>query len=266
MKIVVAGASRGIGAALCARLESQGHEVRSLARNPADSERAERCDVSIWNDVAAARDRLAASWPHVDAVLCVAAIQGAIGPAMEADPAAWSAAIRVNLEGTYFVIRAFWELLRRAPRRGKIICFSGGGATKSRPNFSSYAASKTGVVRLVETLAAEWAGLPVDINAIAPGAINTAMTSETVRLGPELAGRAEFEAAQRQIESGGQPIGKALELVEFLLSEKSDGITGRLLSAQWDDWASLGAHAAELSASEIFQLRRILPAERGAKF
>ena len=54
--------------------------------------------------------------------------------------------------------------------------------------------------------------------------------------------------------------------MEFLLSEKSDGITGRLLSAQWDDWASLGAHAAELSASEIFQLRRILPAERGAKF
>ena len=266
MKIVVAGASRGIGAAVRRQLESHGHEVWSLARNPAESERSTRCDVSVWNDVATARDLVGASWLHVDAVLCVAAIQGAIGPAMAADPAAWSATVRVNLDGTYFVIRAFWELLRCAPRRGKIICFSGGGATKARPNFSAYAASKTGIVRLVETLAEEWKDLPVDINAIAPGAINTAMTGETVRLGPERAGRVEFEAAQRQLESGGQPIEKALGLVEFLLSEKSDGITGRLLSAQWDDWASLGTHTAALAAGEIFQLRRILPAERGEKF
>jgi 3-oxoacyl-[acyl-carrier protein] reductase len=174
--------------------------------------------------------------------------------------------VRVDLDGTYFVLRAFWELLRRSPRRAKVICFSGGGATKARANFSAYASAKTGVVRLVETLAVEWAGLPMDINAIAPGAINTAMTRETVSRGPELSGRAEYEAAQRQLAEGGQSIEKVCALVEFLLSEKSDGITGRLLSAQWDDWAALPAHATRLAESEIYQLRRILPEERGAKF
>jgi 3-oxoacyl-[acyl-carrier protein] reductase len=267
MRIVITGTSSGIGRHLAEQLSVHGHEVWGLARSNQDAHFATSvCNVSDWPQVEMARASVGTVWPQVDALICAAAIQGAIGPAMQADPRAWSDTVRVNLDGTFFPIRAFWDLLGAGARRAKIICFSGGGATKARVNFSAYAASKTGVVRLVENLAAEWAGLPVDINAIAPGAITTAMTRETVRLGPDRVGREEFEAAQRQIESGGQPIEKALGLVEFLLSEKSDGITGRLLSAQWDDWASLGAHTAELSASEIFQLRRILPAERGAKF
>ena len=133
-----------------------------------------------------------------------AAIQGAIGPAMSADPRLWSQTIRTNLDGTYFTIRAFWPLLQAAPRaEAKIICFSGGGATKARPNFSAYAAAKAGVVRLVENLAAEWTDVPVDINAIAPGAINTAMTEETVRSGPEVVGQAEWESARRRLAEGG---------------------------------------------------------------
>jgi len=267
MRIVITGTSSGIGRHLAERLFVQGHEVWGLARSAQQAEFATSvCDVADWSQVEKVRATVAAAWPQADALICAAAAQGAVGPAMQADPRAWSDTVRVNLDGTFFAVRAFWDLLGAGARRAKIICFSGGGATKARANFSAYAASKTGVVRLVENLAAEWAGLPVDINVIAPGAITTAMTRETVRLGPERAGRAEFDAAQRQIESGGQPIEKALGLVEFLLSEKSDGITGRLLSAQWDDWAALGTHAAELSAGEIFQLRRILPAERGAKF
>ena len=262
MKIVVAGASRGIGAAICKRLESRGHELWSLARNPAERERSTRCDVSVWKEVARASDRVAESWPHVDAVLCVAAIQGAIGPAMAADPAKWSATIRVNLDGTYFVIRAFWELLRRAPRRGKIVCFSGGGATKARPNFSAYAASKTGVIRLVETLAEEWKDVPVDINAIAPGTITTDMTRETAASGPEVVGAAEYEQATKQIGGAGQPIDRALDLVEWLLSEKSDGISGRLLSAQWDPWQTLATKRDALRATDVFTLRRIVPEDR----
>lgn len=267
MRIVITGTSSGIGRHLAERLSAQGHEIWGLARSAQQARFSTSvCDVADWPQLEKARATVAAAWPQVDALVCAAAIQGAVGPAMQADPQAWMDTVRVNLGGTFFTIRAFWDLLGAGARRAKIICFSGGGATKARPNFSAYGASKTGVVRLVENLAAEWARSPVDINAIAPGSINTAMTSETVRLGPERAGRAEFEAAQRQLESGGQPIEKASAMVEFLLSERSDGITGRLLSTQWDDWASLGAHVAELSAGEIYQLRRILPAERGATF
>lgn len=267
MRIVITGTSSGIGRHLAEQLAAQGHEIWGLARSVQQAAFATSvCDVADWAQVESARDAVAEAWPQVDALICAAAIQGAVSPAMSADPRLWSETVRVNLDGTFFAIHAFWGLLRAGNRRAKIICFSGGGATKARPNFSAYAASKTGVVRLVENLAVEWSGLAVDINVIAPGAINTAMTEETVRLGPERAGRAEFEAAQRQLAAGGQSIEKVDGLVKLLLSEKSDGITGRLLSAQWDDWAALDAHKSALAQSEIFQLRRVLPKERGAKF
>ncbi|MEP6669096.1 MAG: SDR family oxidoreductase [Chthoniobacter sp.] len=267
MRIVITGSSSGIGQHLAEKLTAAGHEIWGLARSAQKAVYATSvCDVSQWAQVERARAEIAQRWPHVDAVICAAAIQGAIGPAMQVEPQRWSETIRVDLDGTYFVVRAFWDLLRQSPRRAKVICFSGGGATKARPNFSAYAAAKTGVVRLVETLAAEWQGVSIDINAVAPGAINTAMTRETARLGPEFSGCEEYEAAQRQLTQGGQSIEKAFGLVEFLLSEESDGLTGRLLSAQWDNWAGLPAHAAKLAESEIYQLRRILPEERGVKF
>lgn len=262
-RIVLTGTSSGIGRHLAEHLAAKGHECWGLARS---TQRAvfptSVCDVSDWAQLEQARAEV--TFPRVDALICAAAIQGAVGPAMAAEPRAWSETVRVNLDGTYFAIRAFWEALRAGPGRAKIICFSGGGATKARPNFSAYAAAKTGVVRLVETLAAEWTGWPVDINAIAPGAISTAMTRETVRLGPERAGREEFAAAQRQLAEGGQSLEKVTGLIEFLLSEKSDGITGRLLSAQWDDWANLAARSDALAKSELYQLRRILPKEWSA--
>ena len=257
MRIIITGGSRGIGRALADHFRERGDEVWGLARS-ADTP----CDVADWAQVAAARDQIAAHWDHVDAVICAAAIQGEIGRAMAADPARWSKAVRVNLDGTFFVLRAFWELLRKAPRRGKVVCFSGGGATKARANFSAYAASKTAVVRLVENLAMEWTGLPVDINAIAPGAILTDMTRETVARGADLAGREEYDAARRHLDEGGQSLERAVGLVRWLLSEASDGITGRLLSAQWDDWENLPTHRAELAASDTFQLRRVLAKER----
>lgn len=265
MRIVIAGGSRGIGRAIADHFRGRGDDVWTLSRN-VDGPFSSKCDVADWAQVAAARDAVAALWDSVDAVICASAIQGEIGAAMSADPARWSETVRVNLDGTFFVIRAFWELLRKSKGRGKVVCFSGGGATKARVNFSAYAASKTAVVRLVENLAAEWAGEPVDINAIAPGAITTDMTRETAARGPELAGREEYEAACRQIEQGGQSLERCLGLVQWLLSEKSDGITGRLLSAQWDAWENLADHRAELAAGDVFQLRRIIAKERSQDF
>ena len=265
MRIVIAGASRGIGRALAEYFRGRGDSVWLLARK-VEGPFSSRCDVGDWAQVVAARQAVAAEWASVDAVICVAATQGELGPAMEADPARWSETVRVNLDGTFFVVRAFWELLRKAERRAKVVCFSGGGATKARPNFSAYAASKTAVVRLVENLAAEWGGLPVDINAVAPGAITTDMTRETAARGVEQVGREEYEAARRQLEQGGQSLERAVGLVQWLLSEASDGITGRLLSAQWDAWESLPAHRESLAVTDVFQLRRIVAKERSLDF
>ena len=274
MYLVITGTSSGIGRALAERLLAQGHQIWGLARSDqsdlvkrhADAFRATPCDVADWKQVEGAARAVAAAWPHLDALVTCAGVQGAIGPAVTLDPPAWSATVRSNLDGTYHAIRAFHAQLRRAPRRAKIICFSGGGATKARPNFSAYAAAKTGVVRLVETLAEELRGEAVDINALAPGAIHTRLTDEVLRLGPAVVGAAEYESARRQQEQSGEALAQALGLVEWLLSPGSDGISGRLLAAAWDPWANLGRHAPTLARTDVYTLRRILPEDRGLKF
>lgn len=273
MNLVVTGSSSGIGRALVGHLLAAGHHVWGLARSDqADfaatrsSFRFSRCDVADWPQVERAAAAVAAAWPHVDGLITCAGLQGELGPAVTVDPLKWSATVRANLDGTYFAIRAFHARLAHAPRRAKIVCLSGGGATKARANFSAYAAAKTGVVRLVENIAEESRGTPLDINAIAPGAINTRLTDEVIALGPQVVGQAEYDGAVKQKAAGGGSLAKALGLIDYLLSEESDGITGRLLAAPWDPWAQLHGHRETLARTDVYTLRRILPEDRGEKF
>jgi 3-oxoacyl-[acyl-carrier protein] reductase len=151
----------------------------------------------------------------------------------------------------------------RARGAGKIVNLSGGGATAPLPRLSAYAASKAAVVRFTETLAEELRGTGVDVNAVAPGALNTRLLDEVLEAGPEKVGKAFYERSLKQKAEGGAPLEKGAALCAFLLSTESDGITGRLLSAVWDPWAELPARRAELEKSDIYTLRRIVPKDRG---
>ncbi len=268
-RLVITGSSSGIGRTLAQHFAAHGWSVWGLARRPQDNLpggefRHSVCDVADWPTVKGAADEVAAHWGAVDALICCAGVQGAVGPAMTLAPEAWSQTVRANLEGTFNSVAAFFPLLERAPRRAKVLCFSGGGAAAPRPNFSAYGVAKAGVVRLVETLAHEWRQLPVDINAVAPGALPTRLTEEVLALGPEQAGASEYAAAQRTAAQGPEGFAKVVALVDWLLSAASDGISGRLLSAPWDPWTTLAARREELAASDIYTLRRIVPEDRGA--
>src|SRR4051794_8498151 len=104
MRIVITGTSSGIGRHLAEKLAGAGHEVWGLARSTQSAVfPTSPCDVGQWSQVESAQEGIAAKWPHIDAVICGAAIQGAIGPAMEVDPQVWSGTVRVDLDGTYFV-------------------------------------------------------------------------------------------------------------------------------------------------------------------
>jgi NAD(P)-dependent dehydrogenase (short-subunit alcohol dehydrogenase family) len=274
MNIVVTGSSTGIGRALVHRLLGENHSVWGLARSDQSafvasqngSFNSTRCDVANWTDVESAAKQIAEKWAHVDGLVCCAGAHGEVGPAVRADPNRWSATVRANLDGTFNAIRACHAMLVRAPRRAKVICFAGGGATKARSNFSAYGVAKTGIVRLVETIAEEELQAPLDINAVAPGAIATRLTDEIIALGPDIAGQAEFDSAVKQRAGGGASLEHALDLVEWLLSPKSDGITGKLLSAPWDPWQGLADHAGNLARSDVYTLRRIIPEDRGLRF
>jgi 3-oxoacyl-[acyl-carrier protein] reductase len=186
-----------------------------------------------------------------------------MGPIETVDWDAWIEAIQINLFGTVQMCRAAIPIMR-ARGYGKIINLSGGGATAPLPRISAYAASKAAIVRLTETFAEELRDAHIDVNAIAPGALNTRLLDEVLAAGPEKVGQDFYDRAIKQHDQGGAPLEKGAALVTFLASAASDGITGRLLSALWDDWANLPEKRDQLG--DIYTLRRIVPEDRGLKW
>ena len=144
-----------------------------------------------------------------------------------------------------------------------MIQLSGGGATNPLPRISAYAVSKAAIVRFIETLAEEVRGSGIDVNALAPGALNTRMLGEILEAGPEKVGKDFYERSLKQKEAGGTQLGLGADLALFLASAASDGITGKLISAVWDNWEHWSEHKNELSSSDVYTLRRIAGRDRG---
>src|SRR3989304_3857404 len=166
--------------------------------------------------------------------------------------------LRTNLRGPSLAPRfVLPQMLRQG--RGKIINLAGGGASSPFPRFSAYATSKAAVVRLTETLAEELKGSGIDVNAIAPGAVNTRLLDQVLEAG-DAAGDQFLNCARRQREEGGTPPEKAAELAVFLASDKSNGLTGRLISAVWDEWPEMALRIPEIMASDLYTLRRVTQA------
>jgi 3-oxoacyl-[acyl-carrier protein] reductase len=131
------------------------------------------------------------------------------------------------------------------------------------PFVSAYAASKAAVVRFGETLAEEVREFGITVNAVAPGALKTRLLDEVLQAGPDKVGRAFYDLTLEQKEKGGAPIERAGALCVFLSSDRSAGITGKLLAAQYDTWETLDERVAELRDSDVYTLRRIVPGDRG---
>lgn len=242
-------------------LERAGTDLRSLASR-SGTVATLVADVSVESDVERLVDQTLERFQRVDVLVNNAAVQGPIGATEDVPWNDWEAAVRVNLFGSVLCCRAVVPHFR-ANRYGKIIQLSGGGATSPRPRLSAYAASKAAVVRFAETLAEELRGTGIDVNAIAPGALNTRFLDEVLAAGPERVGDAAYERALEQRSNGGSPPDLAARLAVFLGSGASDGITGKLISAPWDSWHELSAHTDDLRASDVYTLRRIVPADRG---
>jgi len=191
-----------------------------------------------------------------------AGIYGPMGSIQSVDVDQWINAINVNLFGVVHMCRAVIPHMLDA-NYGKIINISGGGATAPLPGISAYAASKAAVVRLTETLAHELKEAYIDVNAVAPGALNTRLLDEVLAAGPEKVGKEFYEKSVQQRENGGTPLEKGASLCVYLASAQSDGITGRLISAVWDPWQDLQERREALDQSDIYTLRRIVPEDRG---
>jgi len=275
---IITGASQGIGRAIAEMFLQEGASIAICARSASmlaksreslevlagDSARVLCACVDV-SDPHATEEFVRQTYDRFGALHILVNNAGIHGPKGRIDQVSlsdWNQAVQVNLLGSMYAMRAVIPYMRSAGY-GKIIQLSGGGATKPMPFLGAYAATKTAVVRLAETVACELKGTGIDVNAIAPGAINTRLLDDVLLAGPDKVGEEAYRKALEQKSNGGSSALLAAQLAVFLASPKSDGVTGRLISAVWDNWEKIPELKEEISNSDIFTLRRIIGKDRG---
>jgi NAD(P)-dependent dehydrogenase (short-subunit alcohol dehydrogenase family) len=278
---IITGASRGLGLAIAKAYVKAGASVLLCARNADALEKArqeviplasthqkvvvEAADVSHQVDVQRLVKKAFDVFPQVHILINNAGIYGPMGLIEETDWDSWRKVIETNLFSAILLCREVLPHFKQH-RYGKIVQLSGGGATFPLPRFTGYATSKAALVRLTETLAEEVREDRIDVNAIAPGPLNTPMLDEVIAAGPEKVGLQVYQQALKQKAEGGAPLEKGADLAVFLGSAESDGISGKLISAIWDDWATFPKHVKDMIGTDIFTLRRITLDDRGLKW
>jgi 2-deoxy-D-gluconate 3-dehydrogenase len=231
---VVTGARRGIGRALALGLARAGADVAVVARTAAEDvageiERLGRRCVPIAADLAypAQVDRVipaaVQAFGRVDILVNNAGI-GTRGPALDVTPHDWHRVLQVNLHAVFALSQqAAREMLPR--RRGKIINIASLMSFQGGILIAAYTASKGAVAQLTKLLANEWAGQGINVNAIAPGYIETDLT-RPLREDPD-----RNPAILARIPAGrwGRPDDLAGAAV-FLASAASDYVHGHVLA------------------------------------
>ena len=276
---LITGGSQGFGRHIVEAFLAEGANVIFCARTAADVEQTRAslksrlhpgqqlvgvtCDISEPASVAALF-ACTAQLGALHAVVNNAGIYGPIGPTEEVSLADWTRAWQVNVTGTLLVCQHAVRAMKPL-QAGKIITISGGGATNPMPRFAAYAATKAAVVRFTETLAEEYRADHIDVNAVAPGALRTRLTEQVLAAGPEKAGAEFFAKNKKWSDEGAVDPRIGAALCVYLASTESDGITGKLISAQWDPWKDLQKFRADLKG-DIYTLRRIVPEDRNKKF
>lgn len=275
---IITGASHGLGLAIADAYVEAGASVFLCSREAESLERARAevqlkagsgqvvlaqiCDVSKPREVQRLTTHALEAFGRLHILVNNAGVYGPMGLLEQVDWHQWIRAIQINLYGSILMCRAVLPHFKEHSY-GKIIQLSGGGATSPLPRLSAYAASKAAVVRIVEGLAQEVSPHSIDVNAIAPGALDTRLLDEVLEAGPAVVGEA-FHAKMLEVKrEGGTALSEGTNLAVFLGSAASDGITGKLISAPWDPWETLVDHRDELQSTDVYTLRRIVPADRG---
>ncbi len=265
---IITGAGRGIGKAIAKRFAEEGSIVVLAARsvdevNNTLKEIEEedgkgtviRTDISKINDVNNLVKQVIERFSKIDILVNNAGVIKPIAPIHMVKTDEWEDHIKINMFGTFYCIKTVLPYMILA-NYGKIINMSGGGAFNAMANFSAYGASKAAIVRITEIVAAEVKGHNISVNTIAPGAIKTRITYDIFE-SAEMAG-IERDRAKDVIEKGGATLDKVITLALFLASEESNGLSGKTISAQWDDLDYITKNISEIQQSDKYTMKRMV--------
>ncbi|GLF93960.1 SDR family NAD(P)-dependent oxidoreductase [Streptomyces yaizuensis] len=232
-RLVVSGAGSGIGRAAAALARERGWSVLGLDLTGAEGIIA--CDITDEESVRRAFDRVDEAWGGAapDAVVHCAGVYR-FGPAVTTGAAAWDAVLAVNARGSLLVASAAARRMIDSGRGGSVTLLSSIAAARGDAGEPSaaYSASKGAVEALTRQLAVEWGPYGVRCNAVAPGVIDTPMT--TVSGDPEA-----FEQVLRRIPA--RRLGTAEEVARvclFLASGESAYVSGTVIAVDGGQSAS----------------------------
>ncbi|MDF1791128.1 MAG: SDR family NAD(P)-dependent oxidoreductase [Thalassobaculaceae bacterium] len=236
---IVTGAGSGIGRAMAEALAASGATVAALdANGNAAEETAGRiagaghramavtCDVSVWDDVAAAARDVEAGLGPVDILINNAGISpkhdGKPASTLEMDPAEWARVLAVNLTGAFHGVRAFAPAM--AARGWGSIVNQSSVSAKRHIDFVGvhYPASKAGLIGMTKQLAGELGPSNINVNALAPGRIETPLMRG---VDPAVNEAVRLDTAMRRLGQPEDVAGAAL----YLTSEAGHFVTGQVI-------------------------------------
>jgi 3-oxoacyl-[acyl-carrier protein] reductase len=220
--VIVTGASRGIGAAIAQHFVADGENVVALSRSgiaPSGCAKSLEVDVADSAQVSEAIKSAVAEFGPVDVAVANAGVTRD-GIAMRMSDEQWREVLSTNLDGAFYTARAAMASMVRA-RSGSIIFIGSISPFMGVPGQANYAAAKAGLVGLARSLAREVASRSITVNVVAPGLVDTDMTTE-------LGAARDAMLAMIPLGHVGQP-GDIAGVVGFLASNLARYITGAVI-------------------------------------
>lgn len=233
--ILVTGGSTGIGRATALILAREGarvviadlqdgegeHTVGQVAAAGGQAE-YHHVDVADYDAVRALISGIAARHGRLDCAFNNAGIEGPTAKISQLSLADWQRVINVNLTGVFICMKCEIEQMVAQGGSGAIVCTASAAGLIGIPGAPAYNASKHGVVGLTKTVALEYAGRNIRVNAVCPGFIETPMlnrvTDASVKIREHMIGTVPLKRVAQPSEIG--------ETVAWLMSDKASYVTG----------------------------------------
>ncbi len=249
---LISGGSSGIGLAIAQSLKNNGYEVISFSKS-----KKVIADVTNDKDISRVVNYTLKKFGRIDVLINAAGVFEPFGNFEEVPFKSHLKPLEINLFGTMRVCHFVIPIMKKN-KFGRIINFSGGGVGGDiiPVNSSSYFTSKAAIAVFTEILAYELQKFNITVNAILPGQILTKSTKKTLNLSKEQLGPVLWEATQNLKKTGGGSTEPAINLINFLISEKASHVSGKLLSAKWDSVDKL-MDLKKQDADYKYTLRRI---------